>query len=245
MDGIYVEYNNYVASLLPTKNLASFKSAPQYRGMLEHVDAAIGAQYLEEAKKASIPLEKVKEFCELNDRIGSTIKSSYEIGDVSPSSLRYVFHAHLILTHFREKSGGEPIDIVEVGGGYGGLALAISFFSPLYGVRVNSYSIVDLPIISQFQRLYLEQHQLNFPVYHYPSTSYGGHIESDSLYLISNYCFSELSEALRNQYEAILFPKVIHGFIAWNNISLYDFGKVYTSEEEYPKTGAHNKYVRF
>ena len=240
-----MEYNNYVASLLPTKDLSSFKSAPQYRGMLEHVDAAIGAQYLDEIKKAPIPLEKAKEFCELNDRIGSTIKSSYEIGDVSPSSLRYVFHAHLILTHFREKSGGEPIDIVEVGGGYGGLALAVSFFCADYGVRVKSYSIVDLPTISEFQRLYLEQHSLAFPVYHYPSTSFGGHIEKDSLYLISNYCFSELSEGLRNQYQDILFSKVIHGFMAWNHIPLYDFGKDYMFEEEYPKTGYYNKYVRF
>ena len=46
-------------------------------------------------------------------------------------------------------------------------------------------------------------------------------------------------------YIKTLFPKVQHGFMAWNMIPIYDFGFKYTIEDEYPKTGDFNKYVYF
>jgi hypothetical protein len=36
-----------------------------------------------------------------------------------------------------------------------------------------------------------------------------------------------------------------HGFITWNNIPVYDFGFPADVEDEVPKTGKVNKYVRF
>lgn len=245
MDSWYHTYYSFVESLLVSKDLSFFKSAPEYRGMLEHVDSEIGQQYLNHIEAAGISMDMVKDFCSLNDSVGGPHKHGYSIGEISPSSLRYILHAHLILRHFKEKSGGEPIDIVEVGGGYGGLALAISFFARTYDVKIRSYTIIDLPSITEFQKLYLERFPIPFPVNFFPSTTFGSHIEQDGLYLISNYCFSELSEGLRNRYQDALFPKVAHGFMTWNHIPLYDFGKACTSEEEYPKTGGYNLYVRF
>jgi hypothetical protein len=50
---------------------------------------------------------------------------------------------------------------------------------------------------------------------------------------------------LQKQYIATLFPKVSHGFMAWNNIPLYNFGFETKSETEVPLTGPVNKYVYF
>jgi hypothetical protein len=65
------------------------------------------------------------------------------------------------------------------------------------------------------------------------------------MFIISNYCFSEISEEFQKKYIDILFPKVSHGFMAWNMIPTYNFGFKFSEEDEYPKTGEFNKYLRF
>ena len=216
--------------------------------MLEHVQYKSGIEYLNLIKKTTrISMNDLIGFCSKNDSIGGPTLHTFAFGDASPTSLRYLYHAHLILTHFQQKARkGEPIDIVEVGGGYGGLCLAISSVAHLYDVKIRTYSIVDLPTISRFQRMYLSHFTLNFPVEFYTSERFGADVSGSGLFLISNYCFSELSAGLQAQYIANLFPKVSHGFIAWNEIPVYEFGKVCDVEDEVPATGGPmNKYVRF
>ncbi len=63
-------------------------------------------------------------------------------------SLGYIYHSHLILTHLKTCI----LDtIVEVGGGYDGLCLALHLFAAKYNVNIKSYTIVDLPSISKLQ----------------------------------------------------------------------------------------------
>jgi hypothetical protein len=247
MDTIYEKYEKYVKYMLVTGDIQSFKSNTEYTYMLEHVQHNSGKEYLNLIRAHSpISLDVVIDFCSKNDSIGAPIRYEFAFGDASPTSLRYLYHAHLILTHFKEVANGKPINIVEVGGGYGGLCLAISNVAHLYGLDIRSYSIVDLPTISKFQRLYLSHFVLNFSVEFYTSEQFGADIPGDNLFLISNYCFSELSAGLREKYVAALFPKVAHGFLAWNEIPVYDFGKVCEVEDEVPATGGPmNKYVRF
>ena len=78
------------------------------------------------------------------------------------------------------------------------------------------------------------------------ASSFGSNIECNNMFLISNYCFSEISKENQNSYRQILFPKIKHGFIAWNMIPVYDFGFHTNIESEIPNTGGHmNKYVYF
>ena len=65
------------------------------------------------------------------------------------------------------------------------------------------------------------------------------------MFLISNYCFSEIPGNLQKEYIAKLFPKVSHGFMAWNHIPVYNFGFDIKEEVEFPKTGSYNKYIYF
>ena len=62
------------------------------------------------------------------------------------------------------------------------------------------------------------------------------------MFLISNYCFSELSSLNQDSYRQILFPKIANGFIVWNAVPLFDFGFPAQVEPEVPNTGDWNKY---
>jgi len=211
--------------------------------MLEHVDKNQGAEYLKYIRKdTTITDDEIVEYCHLNDSLGNPVCETYGTMTVSPSSLRYIYHSHLILTHLNTVNLS---NIVEVGGGYGGLCLALHFFATKYNIRINSYSIVDLPSIIKLQKLYISDLRPDINVSYIDAETFGKDIPNTDLFLVSNYCFSEIPDALQKLYISNLFPKVAHGFMAWNNIPLYNFGFTTKSETEKPLTGPANKYVYF
>jgi hypothetical protein len=228
---VYDTYSNYISTL---DSIICFKSNPAYTYMLEHVSYNQGLEYHTILKKYYSE-EEILEYCNLNDLYGEPKKCEYSFGTVSPTSLRYILHANLILDCIKE-----PVDIVEIGGGYGGLCLALYHFGKTF---IKSYTIVDLDSASRLQNMYLSKHSLH--INYKSSSTYGSDIENTNMFLISNYCFSEIDSVHQKKYIETLFPKVSHGFMAWNMIPLYDFGFHYTSEVEYPLTGPNNLYVKF
>lgn len=241
----YSAYCNYIASICDANNLKGFKANPTYRAILEHVSKEFGTQYLDAITDITpLSLDDIKGFCTLNDSVGDTITSNYIAFETSPSNLRYIFHSHLILTHMKSL-GLDAIDVVEVGGGYGGLCLALHHFAEKYSVKIRSYTIVDLTQPSRLQKLYLSQVAPTLSVEFVDASTFGAGIDKKNMFLLSNYCFSEIPTGLQKQYIAKLFPKVSHGFMAWNWIPLYDFGFPVREENEYPKTGPYNKYLYF
>jgi hypothetical protein len=242
----YDQYSNYVGSICDIDNLSGFKVNPNYTYMLEHVTKSLGKQYLTGILTyTSITEEEVAAFCAINDAIGNPSKQIYEELFVSPSSLRYVFHAHLILTQM--KAVGQLVaDVVEVGGGYGGLCIAVKHFAPKYGITINSYTICDLPNIIRLQKIYIGKAAPEMQVEFVDATTFGQEIPRANMFLVSNYCFSEITRANQDSYRQKLFPKVAHGFMAWNMIPVYNFGFTTRVESEFPNTGGPmNKYVYF
>ena len=249
---MYNNYINFVKNVVQNNNLNNFKSNNYYRDILEHLSKNQGDEYLFYIKNNTIvSLEDIIEFCSLNDKIGNPLKDQFIIDGkellTSPSNFRYIFHSFHILKYF--ETLGKEINIIEVGGGYGGLCLAISFFSKYFNLKIKNYNIIDLDDIIQLQSLYLSNHNLNFNTNFHSSNSYGITIENiDNNFLISNYCFSEIENIHQEKYREILFPKITHGFLVWNHISLYNFGFEYRIEDEYPQTDTMykmNKYVYF
>lgn len=241
----YSIYTNFIKSIIVNNDLSYFKSDSRYTYMLEHVNETQGAEYLNCIKNnTSISIDDILTFCNLNDRQGNPKKVDFGIVTTSPTSLRYIWHAHLILSYF-QKFNKESYNIVEIGGGYGGLCFAIYYFSSLYNIKLSSYTIVDLDEPLQLQKVYLQNLSINIPLHFVSASTYGKYITNNDLYLISNYCFSEVNKEHRTQYIEHLFPKVSHGFIAWNYIPIYNFGINATIEEEVPNTGPLNKYVYF
>lgn len=214
--------------------------------MLEHVDSGLGYKYFALLKsECAMPNESILEFCTMNDRIGNpTMQMIPELSTdifISGTSLRYLYHGWLILKHMTPNSS-----VVEVGCGYGGLCLAIDFLSKQTQRPVRSYACLDLDGPLTLQRRYLANFELSFPVSFHSSSTYGSSIEGDGHFLVSNYCFSEIDDVHQMRYIQTLFPKIAHGFLAWNRIPVYNFGKrILRTEPERPKTFRTNMFVFF
>jgi hypothetical protein len=238
-------YEYFIEGITTTKNLVNFKTHPNYTYVLEHVTPAQGCQYLLHiGRKTDLTEEEIGAFCILNDSVGNPKTAYFGFMEGSPSSLRYILHAHLILTHL--KSLNLPSnDLVEIGGGYGGLALAIYHFAKRYDVSIHSYTIIDLPCVTKLQDLYMSSVMPSANVITVDATTYGASISKRDMFLISNYCYSGLSKDHQEKYRTTLFSKVSHGFMTWNHIPIHNFGFSYRDEEEYPKTDQHNRYVYF
>jgi len=241
----YARYTNFVDRICNENDLSSFKRHPDYQYMLEHVSREQGQEYLSCIQKnTTITEQQIISFCELNDRLGAPNRHSYGTLVCSPTNLRYLYHAHLILTYFKTFTL-PSYKLVEVGGGYGGLCLAIQTLAPHYTVTLESYTILDLPAPSRLQEKYLTLHTLPAPVSFVNAETFGATLPGQDYFIISNYCFSEISFEFQKRYIETLFPKVSHGFMAWNMIPTYFFGFPIREEEEVPKTGPFNKYVYF
>ena len=240
----YIRFTNYLNNNI--ENIYEFKSNIDFTDILEHVSYEQGLEYLRHIRNTNkINDEDIISYCSLNDKIGGGNKYDYNFIKTSPTNLRYILHSHLILTHINTLNL-QSVKLVEVGCGYGGLCLAINYFSKLYNINIESYKLVDLPVVSKLQQAYLQNHILNFSPEYYSAFNYGADIQnSNDYFLISNYCFSEISKDNQIQYIKNLFPKIQHGFMAWNCIPLYYFGFNYTDEIEYPLTGELNRYIYF
>ena len=240
---IYDDYSNLLKN---EENYLNFKTTPVYNGILEHVNPELGYDYLKIIQNEfNLPILNIIEFCDINDKFGSPKKIEYITKEnitinVSPSSLRYIYHALIILKYFKTTSCKS---FVEVGCGYGGLFLSINYFSKFLNIEINEYSFIDLPdvclLIKHYLKLNSENIHIKYDIHH--SNLYGSDIEKTNLFLISNYCFTEIDEFHRNQYCEKLLNKCENGFIIWQPVALSldkvnILNKKVTYEKERPKT---------
>lgn len=256
---MYNKYITYLNNITRKKKLDVFKRSPYYTPILEHLTFLQGQLYLDEIIKHDIPVDHIIQFCKKNDAQGSPKMYQYEVSGTkfhaSPTSLRYVYHAYQILNHMNTLDQYD-FDIIEIGGGYGGLLLAISFFKPLYLDKkiISSYNIIDLKPPLRLQELYLAKFKdICFSYSFHDASLFGKDLVLEknlakNFFLIANYSFSEISLDLQKQYTEILFPHIQHGFILWNSAAPVDLPFSYTDIEEKPQTcgaGWKNKLVTF
>ena len=248
---LYKQYIDYITTFINLdKNEWTFKSNPNYTYMLEHVDVNQGNEYLFNIKNKFNEFynnnkQYLIDLSNKNDLYGKTIKYNIEsFNTCSPTNLRYILHSLLILTYINE-CGLKDMDLIEIGGGYGGLCFYINKLSKLFNININSYTIFDLPEALSLQSKYLNALDINN--INFCGINNINNIKNNS-FLISNYAFSEISLDLQKEYtNKLLNPYVSHGFIAWNNIDVYNLidNKKIVKEIEYPLTGKKNFYVRF
>lgn len=253
-DAVYDEYRRVLSE--ECRRLPSewrFKSNPAYRVILEHVSEPQGQHYsrliqTEFHELCSRRAQLLRSIVADNDRYGDPVKvlCSGMFTSCSPTNMRYLFHALLILQHMKKLSINS-VRIVEVGGGYGGLAVYLYRLAELFSVRILEYRIFDLPEALVLQHEYTKA--LGVPIEttncldEISVYSSDGNIPS---YFISNYAFSELSRPIREWYETAVIPHCEHGFLAWNFFPVYPFtAKPMTIEAERPETAPTNRFVRF
>jgi hypothetical protein len=246
----YEEYTDYIESFINDDiNQWEFKSNPKYCYVLEHVTKNLGDEYLVEInKKFSIFFNENKDFlinlCHKNDLYGKTTKSNFiDFTFCSPSNLRYIFHSLLILTYMKECMLNN-IDVIEIGGGYGGLCFFLNNIASLFKITIKSYSLFDLQNPLLLQKKYLQNLNINVNCVELDNIQ---NINKNS-FLISNYAFSELSLDIQKKYTIdVLNPYTSYGFLAWNCMDIYDFidNKRIITEKEYPISGIYNYYVYY
>lgn len=248
---MYDEYTNYIQSVINNPiHTINFKSNASYTYVLEHVSPYAGIQYLQEIynRFQSFFLVYKNHFIklsQLNDSIGIPNKYVYDnFTECSPTNLRYIFQSLLILQHV-VNSKVNNINFIEIGGGYGGLCFFIHNIAHIFDIKINSYTIFDLPVVNELQKKYLANFNLE-DVRCFNISNYEG-LKPNS-FLISNYAFSEISIELQKEYsQKIINPYVSHGFLAWNFIEIYPFieNVELSVEQEYPITSSNNYYIRF
>lgn len=253
-DQYHTGYKEFLISVAEQPQLLnSFKNNHLYREILEHVSYEQGIEYLKYIKESKIfksgelTQDQIIDIIKENDRIGDPIKFKFDIVECSPTSLRYVYHAILALEHLSKKNY-ETNRIVEVGGGYGGLCLAISRVSKIMKIKIDKYFIIDLKEVTFLQEKYLEKFSLEFDIRILESSNFGSDIKENGLFMISNYCIGEIGDELVYKYSNNLFPKISGGFVTWNTEKINEnMINIFNPEIEieYPLTFWFNKYLRF
>lgn len=233
----------------------NFKNNNEYNSILEHVSFEYGVEYLRliEEQFPNITINNILEFVHINDNYGYPNKclflsSTGKSVECSSTSLRYIYHALLIINDYSSKECNLPI--VEVGCGYGGLFLSICFFSKLLNVRIPKYYIIDLDIVGKLIGIYLDVNRthVNIDYSIHSAEFYGSDIFESDFYFISNYCFTEIDKNHRDNYIKFLLNRSSHGFITWQTVFGYDlnnaqliFNTSLSIEEETPQTSYNNK----
>lgn len=250
----------------------TFKSDPRYRHILEHVTAAqavefgnLAAETCADSTTLWAAIEPLfHKVCATNDQVGCPVVERIPGLDLScsPSNLRYLCHAVMIWRHL-ERLGLKAVHIVELGGGYGGLALYLARLSRFFWPRLASHTSIDLPEVAALQVRYARVMGIRLRAVS------GLDAESVDLafhpddgiprYFISCYAFSEFDAETRAWYEHRVACRCAHGFLVWNFAQpllgvaekplggpLYPFVDApLTVEPERPSTGPGNVVVRF
>ena len=248
---VYTDFIKKTQLTIPPENWY-FKCNPKFTYMLEHVNHKTGYACLNilTTKFKSFfenNLQFLVDLCSLNDKFGKTTKKKFEnFTTCSPTNVRYILHS-LIIIEFIKKKNLQDLNIIEIGGGYGGLCLFLTKIAEKFNIKINSYCIFDLINASSLQKLYLDA--LNIKNIDFYQLDNFGKIYENS-FLVSTYAFSEIPMSIQEEYtKKIINPFTKFGWIAWNNIPLYDFveNSLIEKEREYPYTAntEYNYFVKF
>lgn len=249
-DSSFVKHLNSVS--IEDITTMNFKSSSAFTNIVDNVSEIQGQQYMNliEEEFPEITHNNFRVFVNINDKYGNANKSIYEKDKkllyTNPSNMRYIYLALLILTNLKLCGN---VDVVEIGSGYGGLFLAINHFSRIMNISVKNYILIDLPEMNIITRKNLDAHRnvISIPYMIMTANDSSNQIPKNNLYLISNYCFTEIDSVLRNNYVSYIIPKVSHGFMVWqtcmnnevrnDNIATVLNKPITKVENERPQTG--------
>lgn len=187
----------------------TFRSNQNYTGILEHVTMSQGSEYLEIIKRDNINLlNNINKF-KTSDLVGSPNTFNYEIGDISPTTIRYIKVLSDLIREFGDLSN---LDIVEIGCGYGGQSKII-----MDVFEVKSYTLIDLPEVLELSKKYLESVGVDISKIYFKTMDM---LETANYDLfISNYAFTECDKEVQLEYFNKVISKSKYGYITANFIN--------------------------
>lgn len=206
---------NYLASckefVTDESKFKNFKQDSRYKIILEHVNKHESDLFISEMKNYDILNEKHLEEFRENDLIGNSEIYEYKFfGKMSPSTIRYIKNTLDIFDFIGSK---KIKNIVEIGGGYGGLCKTINVL-----LNYDSYTIIDLPEVNALSKKYTDQFfNLKGKVSQLSMDELNKIKDVDLV--ISNYAFSECSQVAQMTYYNNIIANSKYFYMVYNNIT--------------------------
>lgn len=209
----YDHIQEYALYIVQNK-LDSWKKSEAIRSMIEHESLEAANVYIKYLLNF-LSKDEIQELANLNDLYGDTTIQNILGITTSTNSIRYIRHSYDLCMYIKNKKLND-INIIEVGGGYGGMALIMSRMIKKMNINVNKYIIYDLQNVCLLQQYYLSKNNVTGWVEWHNSNSFGSDITDNNNVLFSSYALSELSKELRDEYLKNLLPKINGAFFIWN-----------------------------
>jgi hypothetical protein len=195
------------------KAFNNFRRDKRLYPILEHVTYEEGMSYLKEIKDPTSSLFDVSYKIKENDLVGNPFLYDYpDLGFICPTTLRYVKNAYDIGTTSVQRSIRIE-NIVEIGGGYGGLCRIMNALFP-----IKEYLLIDLEEVNQLSEKYLQ--------YYFGECTGIAWVTPDDVVqvknielCISNYCFSECDRKTQQMYYDKIIKNSNMFYITYNHIS--------------------------
>jgi putative sugar O-methyltransferase len=243
----YTHVNVCKEALLSNTLFNNFKYIPEYREVLEHVRYDLGIEYAKiiskHRKRNDFNWQKIL----LNDSVGNPHKCDFKpyldvkIDDysIAPTTLRYVATGISII-QYAKKCKLSEIDIIEIGGGYGGQCKILYDLCETMPLKIKSYTIVDLPDVCDFQKKYLDL--LGYSNINYEKFE---QLNLNKRYdlLVSNYAMGEFSKEIQDYYIEKVVKFCDYWYMVWNLSDIHEYFKGSTVLPEVPQTGTNNKLI--
>ena len=212
-DGLAKNYINVCKKAVSDEStFKNFKRSRAYKTILEHVSHDLGKKYLDHVKKNNPELlQHLDSFVKKNDRLGDPVKtlySEYSNLEMSPTTARYI----KVLSDLEILFGSlDGTNIVEIGGGYGGLATVISA-----KYSFNKYYNVDLKEPCLLSEKYCRQNNVEGFMAIPPKEIRAFFKKENFDLVISNYAFSECNTETQDIYIKEIFSRSKRGYITHN-----------------------------
>lgn len=290
----YDNYQNYCKNIIQSDNKSlfnNFKVHKNFQYMLEHDNLYMFASsWLNLIDNLIVKLnanlfinniiDKEKHIIQLikcNEKYGNSIQNfKYNNLNCNANTIKYIYMSLLLLDFIINSKNfieNKKINIIEIGGGYGGMCL---IFSEIINILQSnnipnltndtnihyknfnyeiSYSLIDIDYVIDLQKKYInlylsdKNHNSNIKYNFYNFNNLDNFIteaNADAKYILfSSYSLSEIMSENRNIYYNKLFRYINNGLIFWNtpNIDLDKNNFNILTQEEYPKTGYYNKII--
>jgi hypothetical protein len=244
-DNVYDDWKN-ICKYIVSNKIIDWKQDKNVTYMLEHLGIEYAEIYLQDLLNEGVNIYNIQKLCEINDKYGNANIKQFDNGlRSSTSSVRYVRHALDICNLIKSKNY-KKVNIVEGGGGYGGLCVILNNLANTMNISISKYFIYDLEEIQRLQHYYLCNF-VNIDNVRFKScNTFGSNFiteDGEVNILVSCYCLSEIKDEYKNEYLKNLLPKVHGGFLAWNFGSKEGLPKDATIVPEIPDTGEGNTII--
>ncbi len=221
MLSIYVNYIEAVREAIKQQPAEwTFKRDWRYREVLEHTPLEFARIMFDWSRKKmpQIDLDLICSLARKNDNFGAPTQLPIEgLGFYSAGNMRYLCHAIKVWQYLDSLKLPE-VDIVELGGGYGGLALWIRGLASMFRTHVDSYVMIDLPEVCALQRMVAQHVGLDATAMDGTDETVFAMFEHGTrpLVCLSAYAFSEFEQKTRDWYAERLLKHCQYGWMVWN-----------------------------